>query len=137
MTKKAVRTSLLIVTALYIASLGVYGFEAWQALQVRQQRIAASPTVYITQTGKKYHRPYHYFGRNSPVSLYEAVEQGYEACLICRPEPANITLIPSYYSHWAIAGLSLTGIYTMILLALLFGPQHPVPESTIKSAKAA
>lgn len=42
-------------------------------------------TVCITRTGTKYHRCYHYQGRNTPISLKEAKKMGYSACKVCKP----------------------------------------------------
>lgn len=44
-------------------------------------------TVYITRTGKKYHRDGCRYLKNSriPVSLKDAKTQGYTPCSICRP----------------------------------------------------
>lgn len=76
--------------------------QAWKA--VRQQTIAASPKVYLTKTGKKYHRAYHYSGRNYETTLYEATEQHYDACMVCRP-PGHEELLPPlvwYYNYWIV-----------------------------------
>jgi hypothetical protein len=46
-----------------------------------------------------------------PISLYEAVEQGYEACLICQPPKAQASPIASYYTHWPwIVGTLTVGL---------------------------
>lgn len=44
-------------------------------------------TVYVTKTGKKYHREYCQYLRLSKfsISLTGAIERGYTACLVCRP----------------------------------------------------
>lgn len=53
-------------------------------LQVTQQQ---SQTVYITRTGKKYHRAgCRYLSHSSiPVSLKEAQANGYAPCSVCHP----------------------------------------------------
>jgi hypothetical protein len=42
-------------------------------------------TVCITRTGKKYHKCYHYEGRNTEISLKEAKQLGYTPCGVCKP----------------------------------------------------
>ncbi len=54
----------------------------WDWARERQALIDSSPTVFITPTGEKYHRLYHYHNRTRPLSLYEASEQHYEACRV-------------------------------------------------------
>lgn len=46
-----------------------------------------SITVYVTETGEKYHRIYCRYLKHSkiPVSLREAKLRGYAPCLVCRP----------------------------------------------------
>jgi micrococcal nuclease len=48
---------------------------------------AGEPAVYVTSTGKRYHRENCRSLRNSkiPISLEDALESGYEACAICKP----------------------------------------------------
>lgn len=50
-------------------------------------RVYADTTVYITQTGKKYHRDGCLSLRRSriPVSLIEAKKKGYVPCSVCQP----------------------------------------------------
>lgn len=45
----------------------------------------AAETVYITKTGKKYHKEYCKSLRKSkiPINIDEAKERGYTACKIC------------------------------------------------------
>lgn len=42
-------------------------------------------TVFKTRTGERYHRPYHYRGRNDPVGLGSAIRSGLTPCGTCRP----------------------------------------------------
>ena len=43
-------------------------------------------TVYITRTGKKYHRDgCRYLKSRIPISLKDAKAKGYTACSVCRP----------------------------------------------------
>jgi hypothetical protein len=46
-----------------------------------------SQTVYITNTGEKYHRgTCHYLSKSkNAIELQEAINQGYGACKICKP----------------------------------------------------
>ncbi len=73
------KKSLLIVAiCLYVISAGFYGFWAHRKIgpwsQVRAERIAASPKVYVTPEGRKYHAWHHYRDRSKEISLYEAKE---------------------------------------------------------------
>jgi len=51
------------------------------------QRDERKITVYITDTGAKYHSPscQHLRRSKHPISLRDAKAQGYEACKVCRP----------------------------------------------------
>jgi hypothetical protein len=53
----------------------------------RTQRDERSVTVYITDTGAKYHvGSCRYLSHSKhPISLKDAKAQGYEACKVCRP----------------------------------------------------
>src|SRR5947209_7729097 len=112
-------SGLLYLTLLSAYTLPVYSAEsAWAAH--RQELIRQSGAVYVTPSGEKYHRAYHYHGRNSPVSLYEATEQGYESCQVCRP-PAQVALLdpPNWFlHHWLLAGLGLSVFYWLAVAAL-------------------
>lgn len=56
--------------------------------------------VCITRTGEKYHACYHYSGRNSPISLYQAIEQGYDNCSVCKsPSEVDFTK-ENGYPNW-------------------------------------
>jgi hypothetical protein len=46
--------------------------------------------VYITRTGERYHKAYHYSDRDYKISLYSALHKGYTPCQVCRP--INLTL---------------------------------------------
>jgi hypothetical protein len=52
-----------------------------------QQQQTKEQTVYVTKTGKKYHISTCRYLANSkiPMSLKEAKEKGFTACLICKP----------------------------------------------------
>ena len=55
--------------------------------QVPTQREPKEQTVYITKTGKKYHRAgCRYLSQSKiPTSLKDAKANGYTACSVCRP----------------------------------------------------
>ena len=64
--KKNLLTGLII----YVLVIGTYLTIAIATVhEWRRNNIDNSPTVYITSTGVKYHRAYHYQGRNSSISL--------------------------------------------------------------------
>ena len=54
-------------------------------LKFRSEKLREiSPIVYITSSGHKYHRGYHYRNKNYEMSLYDAQEI-YDACSVCNP----------------------------------------------------
>jgi hypothetical protein len=125
---KPIKAKLIAGTlaVLCLAALGFYATKGYTAdkawKQVRQQRIVASPKVYLTRTGKKYHQAYHYSGRNYETSLYEATEQHYDACMVCRP-PGHEELLPPlvwYYDYWIL--LTVIGAFGSLFAAgLVYG----------------
>ncbi len=85
----------------------------------RQTNIRNSPTVCITKTGEKYHNCYHYFGRNHPISLIEAKEEGYLPCGTCKPpilvKKSVKPIAPVYYfRHWIIMSIIFSFFYLFI-----------------------
>ncbi len=56
-------------------------------IKEKQERAPPEVIVYITRTGKKYHRLGCRYLRKSciPISLTEAVQQGYTPCKVCKP----------------------------------------------------
>jgi len=56
-------------------------------IKERHERAPPEVTVYITRTGKKYHRlDCRYLRRSStPISLTEAIRRGYTPCKVCEP----------------------------------------------------
>lgn len=109
-----------------LVGLGFYAVKArkaeqdWQAY--RQQRIAASPKVYLTRTGAKYHRAYHYATRNYETSLYEATERHYDACAVCRP-PGQVELLPPlawYFNYWIALTIAGT-IGSLVIAGAIYG----------------
>jgi len=59
----------------------------WAPREEKQQEINEDIIVYITRTGKKYHRGWCSYLRRSkiPISLKEACARGYIPCSRCRP----------------------------------------------------
>ena len=53
------------------------------------QRTETEKIVYITRTGRKYHRAGCRYLKKSmiPVTLSDAIERGYTPCSVCRPDP--------------------------------------------------
>ncbi len=48
--------------------------------------VPAKETVYVTRTGKKYHRDgCRYLKSRRAISLDAAIERGYEPCKVCSP----------------------------------------------------
>jgi len=60
-----------------------------QELKSFEQQPQAEKVVYITKTGKKYHRLSCRYLRKSciPISLTEAKRRGYTPCKVCKPPP--------------------------------------------------
>jgi hypothetical protein len=75
----------LFITALVLASAPLLTVAQQPAPQ--QQTETKSQTVYVTRTGKKYHRDGCRYLRSSriPVSLKDAKDRGYTPCSVCKP----------------------------------------------------
>ena len=76
--------------------------------------IKASPTVYVTATGAKYHRAYHYSGRNYPMDLFTAIRH-YDPCLVCNPPIGNFNsppINPDAHPYWLL-------IIWVVIIAIL------------------
>lgn len=123
--RRRVRALTLVAAALYIGTLSLYGYKVYQEESKwkaqRQEQISLSPAVYVTPHGEKYHRGYHYSGRTTPLSLYEATEQDYGACRVCNP-PSRATLLspPAWYiHHWLVLGLVYSAFFGVTYTALL------------------
>jgi hypothetical protein len=87
--------------------------------QWRETNIRNSPTVYITKTGEKYHKRYHYYGRSHSISLIEAKEKGYLPCGTCKPpilvKNSVKPIAPVYYfQHWIIMSIIFSFFYLFI-----------------------
>jgi hypothetical protein len=74
---------LLVVTALCSGGTAVLAQESVPAPQTQPK----GQTVYITRTGKKYHRENcRYLSQSKfSMSLKDAKAKGYTACSVCRP----------------------------------------------------
>lgn len=78
--------ALFLLLALFTAPLNVIAASSGDHVQQsRSERV--EKVVYLTRTGRKYHRADCRHLRYSayPVSKREAVERGYGACKVCRP----------------------------------------------------
>jgi hypothetical protein len=103
---------IIIASVIYLTAVGSLSALAINAAKTRREAIQNSPTVYITRIGKKYHTEEHYGQpRSRPISLYEAVEQGYEACLVCEPPTMQVSLVPAYYRRWYLVVGALTLLF--------------------------
>ncbi len=70
-----------------------YNFQInkWKLNQIKN-----SERVCYTRTGTKYHRCYHYSGRNYETSTFEAVtERNLDPCSVCNPEYPNFDSMPT------------------------------------------
>ena len=115
------KKKLLAGLIIYVLILGSYLSVAVTTVHLwRQSNIDNSPTVYITKTGTKYHNGYHYHGRNSSISLFEADENVYTACRICNPPIAPIySGKPGFYFYnWVLISIALSFTYWMTFTRL-------------------
>ena len=82
----AMRRLITLVLALFILGAGSAPAVA-QAPAPQRQVQTKEQTVYITKTGKKYHRANcRYLSRSKiPVTLKDAKANGYSACSVCNP----------------------------------------------------
>jgi hypothetical protein len=79
---------LLALITLAVFMLGVGGTPAPAQQPVPQQQPQTKEqTVYITKTGRKYHRATcRYLSRSKiPTTLKDAKANGYTACTVCKP----------------------------------------------------
>lgn len=112
---KTLRIGLLLYILIISTYLGISisTIDHW-----RQNNIANSPIVYITRTGEKYHRAYHYYGRNSAISLFEADEKEYNPCGVCHPPFAPV--YPDkpgfYFYNWFLMSVGISIVYWTFIL---------------------
>jgi hypothetical protein len=80
------RIALLFTAVLLLATAPLSIVAQQSEPQPQQQRQTKEQTVYITKTGKKYHRDGCQYLRSSriPIALKDA-KANYTACRICRP----------------------------------------------------
>lgn len=84
----------------------------------RQHRIDESGTVCTTRTGRKYHECYHYAGRNTETSLYEAVGRGLDACDTCQPY-GSVELLQPLPEHVNDARSNMFGVGLLYVCGVL------------------
>jgi len=112
----------LVGLLFYVLLIGTYlSVSITTVHQWRQGNINSSPTVYITSTGAKYHKGYHYDGRNYPISLFEADEKGYQPCKVCHPPPApTYSGKPGFYFYnWFLMTIGISLIYWTIFTQII------------------
>lgn len=122
------KKNLIISLIIYVLIIGTYlGIATTTVNQWRQINIANSPIVFITKTGEKYHQAYHYHGRNYEISLFEADEKGYSACLVCDPPiaPEYDDKPGFYFYNWFFMSIGLTLIYWMAFINRIH-PGRPI-----------
>jgi hypothetical protein len=85
--KKLLTLSFLIVLALACSGQSTPPNASAAALSSDPQRTPETVTVYITNTGEKYHRSgcRHLAKSKIPIELTDAQRRGYTACKVCRP----------------------------------------------------
>lgn len=153
MTRGRKQILILIAVLLNVGGAVSYGLSgrskvnAWSVERV--SRIAASPAVYVTPTDGRYHRKNHYAEQTHAISLYEAKEQGLEACGICFPgqifsgavfpnpierRAGRIELLPTlpwFELYWVavLIVISTTGI----LFVVGVPDQRCVPNDSLKA----
>jgi len=106
----------------YVLIIGTYlGIAIPTVHNWRQTNISNSPTVFVTSTGEKYHRAYHYRGRNFAISLFEADEKGYKQCRVCHPQiaPAYLGTPGFYFYNWFFISVGISLIYWIIIIKKL------------------
>lgn len=91
-------------------------FKKWEA----RLKELNSQAVYTTSHGTKYHRRYHYAGKNSPVGLGDAVRRGLDPCSVCRPPRADIGDKPSVPGYHAAKSAGV--VWVLTLLGCFFSP---------------
>ena len=78
---------LRLLSILAVLLFGTFVFAPLQAGQTARIADTKNETVYITRTGKKFHRD----GCRSlnqsriPIKRSDALSKGYQACKVCRP----------------------------------------------------
>jgi micrococcal nuclease len=78
---------LLATLSLFISLLCPVALSIAPPQTTPAQQDTKTQTVYITRTGKKYHRAgCRYLSHSSiPIALKDAKANGYEPCKVCRP----------------------------------------------------
>lgn len=104
---------------IFVLIVGTYIIFAVTILNTwRKDKINNSPIVYITQTGEKYHRAYHYHRKNYPISLFIADEKGYVPCKVCHPPiPSIYDDKPKFYIYyWKTFSILISLSYWLTIL---------------------
>jgi competence protein ComEC len=78
---------LLATLTLFLTLLLPLAFPVASQPATQTQQDPKTQTLYITRTGKKYHRDgcRYLAASKSPISLKDAKAKGYTACKVCRP----------------------------------------------------
>lgn len=119
---KRANRKLLWALLIYILVISSYVAISTSTIQDwRQTNIVHSPKVYITSNGEKYHREYHYYGRTSSITLFEAGEKGYNPCRVCSPPlvPAYPGKPKFYFYNWFLMSAGISLIYWTVLIKKL------------------
>ncbi len=123
--KTAGITFYVLIIATYL-TISINAHIEWKKSleQWREHQINNSPTVCITNTGVRYHRCYHYRGRNTQITLFEAVEQGYTPCGTCRPQAVPVyTGRPQppifILKNWVVMSIILSVVYWLVFLIII------------------
>jgi hypothetical protein len=138
---------LIVGVCLYLVVAGVYGFWAYRKVnqwsQQRAERISASPKVWITPEGTKYHGDRHLADQSRQISLYEAKEADLQPCRTCfrqrlwngyiaehpierQAEDIQVlTPLPWHITHWGISLILLAVVFSALYLLAsgVLGPQ--------------
>jgi hypothetical protein len=82
--KKIIISILLGLTLLIGSAISSEPVRTTSTLNQKDQK---EETVYITNTGEKYHREScrHLAKSKIPIKKSDAISRGYEACKVCRP----------------------------------------------------
>ncbi len=77
---------LFLTLGLFLCLAGIPAVVSAQQAAPQQATDTKAQTVYITRTGKKYHRDgCRYLRSRIPISLKDAKAKGYTVCSVCRP----------------------------------------------------
>ena len=106
---------------LYILIIGIYiGIATTSINKWEKDCIDNYPTVYITKTGVKYHKQYHYSDRNSSIPIFKASEKNYTPCGTCKPiELPDFPDKPSFYLYyWGRMLIGFSFLYWILFIQI-------------------